>query len=206
MHVCVRVYVCSLPCITFLVWTAVTAGGDTRCEGPPHASWGQVRAPRGCALLLPRRAERQGGRPPALLGNGLGLIGAWLVSHVSTYGRRRRIPLQAWAFPLHQRNHRAGTSASRPRCDSMAERRGLAHFSSQWTQVEHCAFRSRVVCHVDSSLQVHFVPGISFLTYCSRRHTLRHDKWNPSPSQLNNPTYTYSTHCLCMRMCIIALQ
>lgn len=35
--------------------------------------------------------QEAGGGPPPLLGNSLGLIGAWLVSRVSTYYRRRRI-------------------------------------------------------------------------------------------------------------------
>lgn len=57
-----------------------------------HASWGQVRTPWG-ALFSRRGGPRGRGTPSALLGNSLGLIEAWLVSHVSTYWRRRRIPL-----------------------------------------------------------------------------------------------------------------
>lgn len=59
---------------------------------PSHASWGQVRTLRG-ALSSCRGGPSGRGRPPALLGNSLGLIGAWLVSHVSTYSGRWRIPL-----------------------------------------------------------------------------------------------------------------
>lgn len=57
-----------------------------------HASWGQVRTLWG-ALFSRCGGPRGRGTPSALLGNSLGLIEAWLVSHVSTYSGRRRIPL-----------------------------------------------------------------------------------------------------------------
>lgn len=126
-------------CVTFLACVS-----PIREKGPSHASWGQVRTPWG-APFSRRGGLRGRGRPPALLGNSLGLIGAWLVSHVSTYWRRRRIPLpglwellQAQAFPLrlHQHNHTEVNSQSKAWHDSMTEWCGLGCFRAVRSDTE----------------------------------------------------------------------
>lgn len=118
-----------------------------------------------------------GGGLPALLGNSLGLIGAWLVSHVSTYCRRRRIPLPglwellwAWAFPLHQHNHRGGSSPSRPYMTVWVSgvvygvfQLGSVHWGQVfYTELRLCVFKSLEIFDLFKSLLVQLVLGISF--------------------------------------------
>lgn len=116
-----------------------------------------------------RGGLRGRGRPPALLGNSLGLIGAWLVSHVSTYWKRRRIPLPG----LWEQLYAHFISITTEKCIQQA---GLTwqHDWAVWSgvfqckEVRYCTLPLYVVfcwriSDLVKSLSAHFVPGISFL-------------------------------------------